>query len=126
MKRKKGQALLEIALIMPVIIIMFCGIIDFGRILQTSTHLNMISQEAVRLAGLGQNDDEIAEYVRVNSDVNDTDSILIDVTPSSYERRSGDYVTVTISYPVKYITPFVKIFLTPSFVVSTKSTIRVE
>lgn len=126
MKKQKGQAILEIALIMPIIIMIFCGIIDFGRILQVSTHLNMISQESVRLAGLGKNDDEILQFIQTNADIRDTSSISVNVTPSSSQRKSGDYVTVTITYPVKYITPFVNIFLTPSFVVSTKSTIRVE
>jgi Flp pilus assembly protein TadG len=124
MRKKKGQAMLEIALVMPVIILIFCGIVDFGRILQASAHLNMISQEAVRLAGFGKNDDEIAQYIRTNADLSDKDTITVNVTPAS--RKSGDYVTVTITYPVKYITPLVNIFLTPSFVVSTKSTIRVE
>jgi Flp pilus assembly protein TadG len=126
MKKKKGQAMLEIALIMPIIIIIFCGIIDFGRILQASTHLNMISQEAVRLAGFGKTDSEIAGFVNDNVELNDKDSITVSVTPGDFERKSGDYATLNISYKVKYITPIISLFLPSPFVVNTQSTIRVE
>ncbi|MCY6371178.1 TadE/TadG family type IV pilus assembly protein [Clostridium ganghwense] len=126
MIKKKGQAILETALVLPIILIVFCGIIDFGRIFHASTHLNMVTQEAVRLAGLGENDSEIVQFVNDKVYLVDKDTIQIDITPNSLLRKSGDYVTVKITYKVNYITPIISTFLPSPFEVNTQSTIRVE
>jgi len=126
MKNENGQAILETALILPILLLLLCGIIDFGRILYASTHLNMVTQEAVRLAGFGKTDSEIAQFVNENVELNDKDTITVNVTPVYAERKSGDYATLNISYGVKYVTPIISSFLPSPFVVNTQSTIRVE
>lgn len=126
MRRKKGQAIMEIAVVLPILLIVFCGIVDFGRILYASTHLNMVAQEAVRLAGLGKNDSEVTQYVNDKAYLMDKDTIKVSITPDDLHRKSGDYVTVKITYDVKYITPLIGAILPLPFEVSTQSTIRVE
>lgn len=126
MRKKKGQAILEVALVLPIILLLFCGIVDFGRILQASTHLNMVSQEAVRLAGLGSRDSEIISFVNNEVILKDKETIVVTITPQDSYRESGDYVTLKISYPVNYITPLMNVFLPSPYVVNTQSTIRVE
>lgn len=126
MRKKKGQAILEVALALPVILLLFCGMVDFGRVLQASTHLNMVSQEAVRIAGLGGSDSEIKSFINNEVILKDKDKISVIITPNSYNRESGDYVTVKISYPVSYITPLMNVILPSPYVVDTQSTIRVE
>lgn len=126
MKKKKGQAILEVALVLPILIFVFCAMVDFGRILYSSAHLNMVTQEAVRLAGLGKSDDEIVQFVSDKVSLVDKNSVKTDITPDDLNRKSGDYVTVKIIYNIKYITPFMnKIFPSP-FEVAVQSTIRVE
>lgn len=83
MKKKKGQAILEVALVLPIILMLFCGIVDFGRILQASTQLNMVTQEAVRLAGLGSRDSEIISFVNNEVILKDKDSIVVTITPNT-------------------------------------------
>jgi Flp pilus assembly protein TadG len=126
MKKKKGQALIEIALALPILILFFCGIVDFGRILHAAASLEMVAQESVRLAGLGRDDSEVTQFALDKSDINDKASINVAITPSYSQRKAGDYVTVNITYPIKYITPVINTILPSPFVVSTKSTIRVE
>lgn len=126
MKRKKGQALLEIVLVLPILLMFFCGIIDFGRILHAGASLNMVAQESVRLAGLGASDSEVTQFAYDKCDLNDKDAVSVSISPTDAQRKPGDYVTVDITYEVKYITPLINIILPSPFVVHTKSTIRVE
>jgi Flp pilus assembly protein TadG len=126
MKKKKGQSLLELALVLPILIIFFCGIVDFGRILHAGATLNMVSQESARLAGLGKSDAEVIQFAKEKAYFKDQTAITVSVTPTDYVRKAGDYVTVSITYNVRYITPIVQAFAKSTYVVSAKSTIRVE
>ena len=126
MKKKKGQALVEIAIALPILIFLLCGIIDFGRILYSSQTLNLVNQEAVRYAGLGRTDTEITKYVKDNSPLGYKDTIVVTFNPVYASRKYGDYVTVNIKYEVKYITPLMNSIIPSPYIINTSSTIRVE
>lgn len=126
MKKRKGQAMVELALVLPILLLLLCAIIDFGRILYASIHLNMITQEAVRMGGLGKSDYEIVQFIDEKVDLVDKDKIQTIINPSDLQRDSGDYVTLNITYEVKYITPIINVFIPSPFEINTQSTIRVE
>lgn len=126
MKKKKGQAILELALVLPIILIIFCAIVDYGRILHAKTQLNLVAQEGVRLGGLGKSDCEVENYIKDKVTLKDVDSINVQLTPDYASRESGDYLTLRITYKVNYITPLMNIFLPSPCEISTESTIRVE
>lgn len=123
-KEQHGQSLLEFALIVPVLLLLICGIIDFGRLLYTYLHLNMAVQEAVRLGGLGGTDAEIQsflqQYVRTDSEL-----LSITISPLPQYRESGDYITVALELPMRFVTPIVS-GLVPDPTVAVDSTIRIE
>ncbi|MEH7525277.1 TadE family protein [Bacillus sp. JJ1503] len=65
MKSQKGQSLVEFALVVPVLILILCGIIDFGLILHAHLKIDHAGREAARAASIGKNEAEIksiAEY----------------------------------------------------------------
>lgn len=127
MKSEKGQAAVELALVIPLLLFLICGIVDFGRILYTANTLNMVSQESVRLAGLGESDSVVKQYAIDNALVNPklTTSDII-INPIDSTRKSGDYVSVTINYSVNYITPLLDKILPSPYTLINNSTIRVE
>src|SRR5262245_12857459 len=51
--RTRGQALVEFALIFPLLAIVIFGIIDFGRYVATSNSLSNSAREAARVASVG-------------------------------------------------------------------------
>lgn len=126
MRKKKGQSLVELALVLPILLIFFCAIVDFGRILHAGATLNLVSQESTRLAGLGKSDAEVIQFAKDNAYFKDKTEINVSVIPTDTVRKSGDYVTVNITYKVRYITPIASVFTNSAYVVSGKSTIRVE
>lgn len=124
MRKRKGQAVLETAIVLPIFLLFFCGIIDFGRVLQASSQLNMITQEAARLASLGRSYNDINQFTLNNTTLPDKGTLIVSVNPPDY--KPGNYVTVKITYDVKYITPLIGRILPSPFKVNTSSTIRVE
>jgi Flp pilus assembly protein TadG len=126
MRKKKGQALVEVAIIVPILLLFICGIVDFGRILNASSSLNMVTQESVRLAGLGKSDVEVTQFAYNKVNTSNRATLNVNINPSYALRKPGDYVTVEISYDVKYITPLVNIILPSPLKIKSKSTIRVE
>jgi Flp pilus assembly protein TadG len=52
---RRGQTLVEFALILPVFILLLVGIFDFGRAIYANNTISNASREAVRLAIVDQN-----------------------------------------------------------------------
>lgn len=125
-KDQKGQSLTEFALLVPLLLLLICGIIDFGRILYTYMHLNLATQEAVRLGGLGKGDIEITEFAKNYILVGKPEELEVTIFPSEQQRSSGEYVKVTLKSPFQPVTPFFTYLLPDSYKITTDSTIRVE
>ena len=49
-RNEKGQALVEFALVMPILLLLLCGIIDFGWIYYNQITLNNAAREGARYA----------------------------------------------------------------------------
>lgn len=124
--KQDGQSMVETALVLPVLIILLVGMFDFGRIFYTYTHLHLAAQETVRVGGLGGEDTEIITFARNYVNVNDPENLSVSISPGDDIRESGDYLTVTLDYPMESFTPFISSLLPSAFTVQTESTIRVE
>ncbi|MCF6139278.1 TadE/TadG family type IV pilus assembly protein [Pseudalkalibacillus berkeleyi] len=125
-KSERGQSLVEMALALPVLLIILMGIFDVGRIMYTYMHLELATQETVRLGGLGRDDAAITEFARDYVHIGDPDLLEVSITPGDTTRKSGDYIRVSLQYPVEYVTPFISNILPSPVLLKTDSTIRVE
>lgn len=124
-KEQKGQSLVEFALVLPLLLLLICGIVDLGRLLFAYSSLNMTTQEAVRLGGLGKSKAAIEAYAKQHIRVGSASTLQVTVTPPDSVRKSGDDVTVTLTYSLPLITPVISEIFPPP-VLSANSTIRVE
>lgn len=122
---ERGQALTEFALLVPVLLLLVCGIFDFGRMMFAYMHLHSGAQETVRLGGLGKTDAELQAFARDYVDLGDDAALRVTISPLQANRKSGQYITVTLQYPLPYITPVVSKVL-PAQTVTAASTIRIE
>ncbi|MBM7866194.1 hypothetical protein GTO89_05425 [Heliobacterium gestii] len=50
---RRGQALVEFALILPLFLMLLFGVIEFGRILWHHSHLDQAARETLRLVSIG-------------------------------------------------------------------------
>ncbi len=125
-KKESGQSLVEMALVLPILLILLVGIIDFGRVLYSYSHLHLATQEAVRLGGLGNSDSEIVTFAKNYIHIGDPSKLKVAITPDDSTRSSTQYVTVELEYPLKLITPIISKLLPNPIILKTDSTIRVE
>ncbi len=125
-KNESGQSLVEMALVLPVLLLLLVGIIDFGRVLYSYSHLHLATQEAVRLGGLGRDDNEIVTFAKDYIHIGDSSKLQVVITPSDTTRKSGQYVTVELEYPLELITPIISELIPNPIQLKVDSTIRVE
>ncbi|TJY40725.1 pilus assembly protein [Cohnella pontilimi] len=124
-KEQKGQSLVEFALLLPLLLLLICGIVDLGRLLFGFVSLNMTAQESVRLGGLGKTDAEIVAYAKSHVRIGDASTMNVTITPTQSARKAGQNVTVKLTYSLPFITPIMTKII-PAPVLSADSTIRVE
>jgi Flp pilus assembly protein TadG len=123
MKSEKGQSLVEFALVVPLLALLLFGIIDFGRIFHVYLTLDHAGREAARAASIGKDDTTVKSTA-----VNDATSIgltsgRVDVSPGT--RTSGTDVTITITYPIDFLTPIIGDIVGPITLTDT-TVMRVE
>ncbi|PWW27051.1 TadE-like protein [Cytobacillus oceanisediminis] len=122
-RKEDGQSLVEFALILPLFLLLLVGVIDFGRILYTQIQLELVSQESVRLGGLGKTDEEIRAYAKNQFTQGDSSLLTVNISPTG-TRKSGTYVTVDISYPETLLDALGSMAV--PYTIQSSSTIRVE
>jgi Flp pilus assembly protein TadG len=96
---RRGAALIEFALVLPVLLLLIAGIIEFGRTVMVQQILTNASREGARKAALPGTTNSDVEAVVTNymqaANVASADSVT--VTPSASAAAAGDAVKVTVT-----------------------------
>jgi len=137
-KNEKGQAMVEFALILPLLILLLCGIIDFGWIFGNQLILNNAGRDTAR-------------YMAINYETGITNAEAVNdaTAKTTFQNRlgSGSYlnnsnlsvdslltvystdsqVTITASYPLPFLTPLISTILQKTeIIINTETTMRLE
>lgn len=121
-KSKKGQSLVETALILPFVILILMGIIDFGMMFNNYLLVSNASREGARNAAVGTSDSDIGLLVSNITQTLDQTRVTVNISPDQILRKKGDEVTVTVTFNYELITPVIGAVV-PSPIVLT-STLR--
>lgn len=114
LKNEKGQSIVEMAISLPIILLILCGIIDFGWIFSNQLILNNCSRESARYGAVHATDTNVYQNVtnKAKAVVPDFLKEKITVTTSfsnALMPRSGD-ITVTVSTSITALTPIAGVF----------------
>lgn len=115
MKSKKGQALVEFIIILPVSLILFFCIADIARVIMTKNELEGITDDAITLYESGKTIDEVRNIIS-----KDDKDVIVDIY---YE---NDYTSLNVNKKIKPITPGFSYVLKDVFDVKTKRVIKNE
>lgn len=63
---RRGQALVEFALLVPVLLLLLCGVIEIGRMLETNHIMSALTREGANLASRGATMQEALNILRTN------------------------------------------------------------
>ncbi len=121
-----GQALVEMALALPILLLLFMGIFEFGRILGAYMIINDLAREGARYGVVGHDDAEIVGLISSRHAWLDSDSLHITVTPSFENREKGEPLAVEIDYAVTLLTPFLGNILPDPVPLSAQCLMRIE
>lgn len=110
--RDAGQALVEIALVLPVLLIILLGIFDFGRAVYAYNAVSNSAREAARVAIVDQNNTAVvAEGKRAALGLDPT---AVNVTfPAPSCALIGCTATVTVDHQWQAITPIIGSLIGP-------------
>lgn len=129
LRNQRGQTLVELALILPILVILLMSTIEFGRIFFTYLTVTHASREAVRSTVIhtGKDNAYILQKVQDSASWLDAGDIAVEVTPTSpASRTTGVPLTVRVSYPVELFTPVISEVLPNPFIVKAQTTMRIE
>lgn len=113
---ERGSVALEFALVVPILLLIVMGIIDFGYMLNRDSVINNAARDGARVASLDGSYDQIRASVSSELDgagIDTSDTSIVSITicsdgsdcGSSYAAQSGSTVSVTVTYTHHWITP---------------------
>lgn len=124
-KDDEGQSLLEFALVLPVLLLVLLGIIDFGRVLSAYYIVDAAARDAARYASIGASDSTVQTAIQ-----NDTSALrgtpTWSISPTGGYRVSGQPVTVKVTCPISIIDPIMAAIIGSTYNTSATVTMRVE
>lgn len=125
-KSNRGQAMVELALILPVLLMLVLGIIEFGRISFSYLVITELAREGARYGVVGHTDTEIGNHIISHATMLDRGNLSIDISPEDTARGRGDGLTVTLDYSVDILAPFIGEIVSDPFPLVASCTMRVE
>jgi Flp pilus assembly protein TadG len=124
-KSEKGQSMVEFALVVPLLIVLLFSIVDISRLFHASLTIDHAGREAARAASVQLSDAEVISAAVDNGSSISLSNGHVQVSPGEGSRTSGNKVTVTITYPVDFLTPVVG-NLAGSFELQNTTVMRIE
>lgn len=118
--------MVEFALVIPLMLILFFGIVEFGRIFSAGLVVAHSAREGARAGSVGADDSAIILRVRESAVVLDTTQLTVDINPGQEERERGGPICVDVRYPVTVMLPFIAAITGDTVTVQSDSVMRVE
>ena len=126
LRNQRGQVLVEMALILPIICLLLLGMMEFGRIFHTYLVLTNASREGARAAAVGQTDHQVVAAVVDTAASLHTEVLTITIDPGEGGRARGQGVTVQVAHKLPLTAPLFSTFLPNPFPVEAATTMRME
>lgn len=107
LRNEKGQALVEFAIILPILLILVMGIVQFGMVLNAYMTIENAAREGARRGIVGGSDKEIKNLIIATSPNLEAKNMTLIISPSEGSRKSGDTLNVKIIYDYKLTIPII-------------------
>lgn len=107
--RDRGAAMVEFALVLPILLLLVFGIVEFGRVYNIETSITAAAREGARVMALNQGQTPAADATAAVISAAQPYSVAsnqITVTPAvcPNPNTTNTIVTVTVKYPVALLT----------------------
>lgn len=126
LRKQKGQALVEFAIILPVLLLLVMGIIQFGLMFNSYISVCSASREGARVGVVGSTDAQIESAIRTDFPSINTSDLTIAVTTPDSNRTPGEALTVTVTYKYHITIPIIKNLLSDAINIRSQTSMRIE
>lgn len=123
---ERGTALVEMALVLPVFLLILLGIVEFGLAMNAHVTVQHAAREGARLGIMGASDADIAARVRDRAFPIDPSKLGISVSPEPSLRQRGEPLTVAVEYTHEFITPLVASIIGEDVTLRSSIDMRIE
>jgi Flp pilus assembly protein TadG len=104
--RQSGAAAVELALVLPILLLLVFGIVDFGRAYNAKISLTQAAREGARARALGADAAATTTRVQLAAGFLPAGSVSVAAgTPCPASPSATDVATVTATYTFTYATP---------------------
>lgn len=125
-RNNQGQAMLEFALVLPILLLLVFGIIEFGIIFFDNLVITQAAREGARVGVVGGSDAEILDTVERIAGTLDVSRLQIEIDPDQSGRSRGDSLKVKVHYDVPILTPIMGQFIPNPYPLEAAAIMRVE
>lgn len=118
--------MVEMALVLPILILLLVGIFEFGRILGAYLLLNNMVRDGARYGVVGYSEQQIETLIRDQRVWLNDESLEINITPTGADRQKGEELEVKVVYAVDLMTPVMSEILPDPLSISASCAMRIE
>ena len=129
LKGQRAQGVVELALALPILLMLVMGIVDLGMALRSYVTVTNASREGARYAIVCPATDALIKSRVVDyasPAVKQANDVTVTWETPSERCKSGQFVEVKAFSDYKYVTPMLALILPNPLRLSTKTTMRVE
>jgi Flp pilus assembly protein TadG len=118
-RRQEGQSMVEVALVLPVLLLILLGIFDFGRAIFAYNLVSNAAREGARAAIVDQNPTVVEDEARATAISLDPALMTVTFTTCAPPIKIGCEAIVTVDYEWSAITPLMSSVVGPISLSST-------
>lgn len=110
-RRDRGAAMVEFALIAPILVVLLVGIIEFGRAYNAQISIQGAAREGARALALRNSAADVEGAVRRSSGAADVVAIQQTACPVGSTQTSTSFAAVTVKATFSFNIPFVDLLI---------------
>lgn len=121
LRSERGQATVELALCLPLVALVFAGLVEVSMVAVDQVRVSHAAREAARASAV----DSDPAAARAAADASGLDGLDVSVEPGAEERSPGRPTTVRVAYPYRSRVPVLGAVF-DRFVLEADATMRIE
>ncbi|HEX6235571.1 MAG TPA: TadE family protein [Acidimicrobiales bacterium] len=102
-REERGAVLVEFALILPVLLMLLVGIIEFGRAYNTTVSMQSAAREGARELALRRSAAEVEQAVRDAAPSVEIDAVAQDPCPATGDGEAEVFVTEDFTFGIPFV-----------------------
>jgi Flp pilus assembly protein TadG len=118
--------MVELAIVLPILLLVIMGIIDFGRIYHGHLAVTTAAREGARQAAIGASDADITATAMAAAAPLPAGSLSVQISPTPASRYPGTPITVEVRYRLPVLTPILQGMLDSPFTVMGQAVMKKE